>query len=149
MLSFSIKSSSTSLHPVVTMCACEGVSVQVLLRRNRHTSRSFLSSSRPEPPRVCGPSCASAWRPGSGRSPGRWCTGTATLRCACAGAWSWPSSLWTADGTAYTQMASHLWKTFQQKVTLIVEWVEICFCFSPNELFVLKNDVRIRSLLTQ
>lgn len=74
-------------HPTVTMRVCQTLrGVQVLLRHNRRTGKSFLSSSPPARPPVCGPSCASAWRPGSGRSPGRWCTGTETLRCVCAGA---------------------------------------------------------------
>lgn len=81
--------SSNSDRVRVSVCASQTVlGVQVLLRRNRHTGKSFLSSNPPAPPRVCGPSCASAWQPGWGRSPGRWCTGTETLRCECAGAWS-------------------------------------------------------------
>lgn len=90
---FSIKNlrhwSYKVFNDCVFACVCQTVrGVQVQLRRNRRTGKSFLSSSPPARPPVCGPSCASAWRPGSGRSPGRWCTGTETLRCVCAGAWS-------------------------------------------------------------
>lgn len=80
----------------------------LFLRRSTGTGRSSRCASLGARLPACGLSCASAWRTERGSTPGRWCIGRATLRCGCAGAWSWLSNPWISGGTACTRMASHL-----------------------------------------